>query len=159
LLISEIVLSKFVSSVVEVLAVPASVVVASVGTALIVVALSIAGVFDAEAGGGVSSIASITVIILHFFGPADFFAAEGSFSFCKSFVRCGPSGLSLIGKDSVITFRISSTSAAEGVEGVSSSISVAFCFGAVAFLFFGATAFGSGLSFLVFRISSSSSPF
>jgi hypothetical protein len=37
-----------------------------------------------------------------------------------------PSGLSLIGKDSVITFKISSTSAAEGVEGVSSSILVVF---------------------------------
>jgi hypothetical protein len=62
----------------------------------------------------------------------------------------------LIGKDSVITFRISSTSAAEGVEGVSFSISVVFGLGAVAFLFFGAATFGSGLDFLLFRIYSSS---
>jgi hypothetical protein len=86
-------------------------------------ATSAAGViFYAEAGGGVSSIACITVTILRFFGPTAFFAAEGSTFFCKSFVSCSPSGLSsLIGKDSVITFKISSTSAAEGVEGVSSS--------------------------------------
>jgi hypothetical protein len=62
-----------------------------------------------------------------------------------------PSGLSsLIGKDSVITFKISSTSAVEGVEGVSSSISVIFGFKAAAFLFFGAATFGSGLDFLFF---------
>jgi hypothetical protein len=54
----------------------------------------------------------------------------------------------LIGKDLVITFRISSTSAAEGVEGVSSSILVVFGFGAAAFFFFGAATFGSGLDFL-----------
>jgi hypothetical protein len=108
-----------------------------VGAASIAIATSAAGViFVAKAYDGVSSIASITVIILRLFGLADFFAAEGSFFFCKSFVRCGPSGLSLIGKDSVITFRISSTSTAEGVEGVSSSISVVFGFGAAAFLFF-----------------------
>jgi hypothetical protein len=129
--ISENVLSRFVA-----LAVAASAVVASVGSASVAVAPSIAGVFDAEVGGGVSSIASIIVLILHLFGPADFFAAEGSFFFYQSFVRCGPSGLSLIGKDSVITFRISSTSTAEGVEGDSSSISVVFGFRAVAFLFF-----------------------
>jgi hypothetical protein len=114
---------------------------------------SAAGVFDAEAGGGVSSMASITVMILRFFGLADFLPAEGSSFFCKSFIRCGPSGLSVIGKDSVITFKISSTSAAEGVEGVSSSISVVFGFGAATFLFFGAATFGSGLDFFLFRIS------
>jgi hypothetical protein len=65
-----------------------------------------------------------TVTILHFFGPTAFFAAEGSSFFCKSFVSCGPRGLSsLIGKDLVITFKVSPTSAAEGVEGVSSSFS------------------------------------
>jgi hypothetical protein len=106
----------FVSS-----AIVASAVAASAGAASVAVASSVAGVFDAEAGGGVSSMASIIVIILRLFGPADFLAAKGSSFFYKSFVRCGPSGLSLIGKDSVITFRISSTSAAEGVEGVSSS--------------------------------------
>jgi hypothetical protein len=67
--ISENVLSRFESS-----AVVASAVATSVGAALVAVALSTAGVFDAEAGGGVSSMASVTVIILHFFGPADFFA-------------------------------------------------------------------------------------
>jgi hypothetical protein len=97
--------------------------------------------------------ASITVIILRLFVLADFFAVESSPFFCKSFVRCGPSGLSVIGKDSVITFKISSTSAAEGVEGVSSSISVVFGFGAATFLFFGAATFGSGLDFFLFRIS------
>ena len=115
--------SRFVSSAIAASAVAVSV---GVGAASVAAVSSVAGViFVAEAGGGVSSIASITVIILHFFGPADFFTAEGSF-FCKSFVRCGPSGLSLIGKDSVITFRISSTSAAKGVEGVSSFILVVF---------------------------------
>jgi hypothetical protein len=59
----------------------------------------------------------------------------------------------LIGKDSVITFRISSKSAAEGVEGVSSSISVVFYFGAASFLYFGAATFGSGLDFLLFKVS------
>jgi hypothetical protein len=134
--ILESVLSKFAS-----LVVAASAIVASAGAALVAAALSTTGAFDAKAGGGVSSMASITVIILRFFGPADFFVADGSFFFYKSFVRCGPSGLSLLGKDSVITFRDSSTSATEGVEAVSSSLSVAFCFGAVFFLFFGATAF------------------
>jgi hypothetical protein len=49
------VLSRFVAS-----TVPASAVPASVGAASAAVALSTAGVFDAEAGGGVSSMASIT---------------------------------------------------------------------------------------------------
>jgi hypothetical protein len=90
------------------------------------------------------------------FGPTAFFAAEGSSFFCKSFVSCGPSGLSsLIGKDLVITFKISSTSAAEGVEGVSSSISAAFGSRVAALLFFEITIFGSGLDFLFFRASSS----
>jgi hypothetical protein len=141
------VLSRFVFATVA-----ASTVVASVGATSVAITTSTAGViFDAEAGGGVSSIASITVIILRLFGPTDFFAAEGSFFFYKSFVRCGPSGLSLIGKDSVIIFRISSMSAVEGIEGVSSSISIVFGFGAAAFLFFGAATFDSGLDFLFFR--------
>jgi hypothetical protein len=133
--------SRFVSS-----AVSASTVAASAGAALVAAASSAAGVFDTEAGGGVSSMTSITVIILRLFGTADFLAAEES-SFCKTFVRCGPSGLSLIGKDSVITIRISSTSAAEGVEGASSSSSVDFGLGAAAFLFFGAATFCLGLDF------------
>jgi hypothetical protein len=58
--ISENVLSRFVS-----LAIAASAVAALVGAASVAVATSAASViFDAEAGGGVSSIASITVIIL-----------------------------------------------------------------------------------------------
>jgi intracellular sulfur oxidation DsrE/DsrF family protein len=82
------------------------------------------------------------------FRPTAFFAAEGSSFFCKSFVSSGPRGLSsLIGKDSVITFKISSTSVAEGVEGVPSSISAIFGSGVVVFLFFEVVTFGSGLDF------------
>jgi hypothetical protein len=62
----------------------------------------------------------------------------------------------LIGKDSVITFKISSTSVAGGVEGVSSSTSVTFGSGVAAFFFFKATTFGSGLDFLYFKVFSSS---
>jgi hypothetical protein len=85
--------------------------VASAAAASAEVSASAASViFDAEASGGVSSMACITVIILWFLGPSAFFAADGSSFFCKSFVSCGPRGLSsLIGKDSVITFKISST--------------------------------------------------
>jgi hypothetical protein len=50
----------------------------------------------------------------------------------------------LIGKGSVITFRISSTSATEGVAGASSSWADVFGFGDAAFLFLGAAIFGSG---------------
>jgi hypothetical protein len=58
----------------------------------------------------------------------------------------------LIGKDSVITFRISSTSAAEGVAGTSSSQtnlsgSGDTGFGDAAFLFLEAATFGSNFSF------------
>jgi hypothetical protein len=112
-------------------------------------AASATAVFGAEANGGVSSIASMTVIILRFFGSAGFSAAEGSFFFCKSLISSGPSGLSLLGRDSVISFKISSASVAEGVEGISSSKS-AFGFGVVAFLFFETATFGSGLDFFFF---------
>jgi hypothetical protein len=54
------VLSRFVSSAVEVSAIPASAVLASVGAASAAIALSTAGVFYAEAGGGVFLMASIT---------------------------------------------------------------------------------------------------
>jgi hypothetical protein len=135
---TESVFSKFVAS-----AATVSEVEASVGAASAIV------VFDAEADGGVSSIASMTVIILHFFGSAGFSAAEGSFFFYKSFISSGPSGLSLLGRDSVITFKISFASVAEGVEGISSSKS-AFGFGAVAFLFFDTATFGSELDFFLF---------
>jgi uncharacterized membrane protein len=117
-------------------------------------------IFDAEAGGGVSSIACITVTILWFLGPTAFFVAEGSSFLYKSFVSCGPRGLrSLIGKDSVITFKISATSATEGVEGVSSSISTTFGSGVAVFLFFEVAAFNSGLVFLFFRAFCRLSPF
>jgi hypothetical protein len=66
----------------------------------------------------------------------------------------------LTGKDLVITFRISSTSAAEGVAGTSSSRTnlsgsgdAGFGdagFGDAAFLFLGATTFGSNFSFFFF---------
>jgi hypothetical protein len=57
----------------------------------------------------------------------------------------------LRGKDSVITFKIYSTSAAGGIEGISSSISVVFGSTAEAFLFFGTATFGSGLDFFLFQ--------
>jgi hypothetical protein len=67
---SENVLSRFISS-----AIAASAVAAP----------STAGViFDVEAGSGVSSMASITVIILRLFGPADFLAAEAPPSSVKA---------------------------------------------------------------------------
>jgi hypothetical protein len=59
--ISESVLSKFAS-----LVVAASAIAASASVALVAVALSTAGAFDAKADGGVSSMASVTVIILCF---------------------------------------------------------------------------------------------
>jgi hypothetical protein len=93
-------------------------------------------------------------MILRLFSAGFLIAASSSF-FCKSFISCGPSGLSLRGKDSVITFKISSTSMAGGVEGISSSISVVFGFAAEAFLFFGAATFGSGLDFFFFEAFSS----
>jgi hypothetical protein len=141
---SSSVVSKSVAS-----AAAASKVVASGGAA------SAATVFGAEAGGGVSSIASMTVIILRFFGSVGFSAAEGFFFFCKSFISSGPSGLSLLCRDSVITFKISSASVTVGVEGASSSKS-AFGYKAGAFLFFDTATFGSGLDFFFFAKFSSS---
>jgi hypothetical protein len=135
---TESVFSKFVAS-----AAAASEVEAFAGAALV------AAVFGAEADDGVSSIASMTVIILRFFGLVGFLAAEGSFFLYKSFISSGPSGISLLGRDSVITFKISSALVAEGVEGISSSKS-AFGFGVVAFLFFEMATFGSELDFFHF---------
>jgi hypothetical protein len=63
----------------------------------------------------------------------------------------------LRGKDSVITLKISSTSAVGGVEGTSSSISAVFGFAVEAFLFFGTAIFGSGLDFFFFKAFSYSS--
>jgi hypothetical protein len=149
--ISEKVPSRFVSSTVS-----ASAVTASAGASSVAAVSSATGVFDAETGGGVSSIASKTVMILRLFS-AGFLITAGSSFFYKSFISCGPGGLSLRGKDLVITFKISSTSGAGGVEGISSSISVVFCFVAAAFLFFVTATFGSGLDFFFFKAFSSSS--
>jgi K+ transporter len=78
---------------------------------------------------------------------------EGSPFFCKSFVSSGLRGLSsLMGKDSVITFKISAISAVRGVKEVSSVASVIFGSGVSAFLFFKIVAFGSGVDFLFFEI-------
>jgi hypothetical protein len=77
--ISESVLSKFAPS-----AVAPSAVAASAGATSVAVALLTAGAFDVEASGGVSSMASVTVIILRFFGPADFFVAEAPSSSIKA---------------------------------------------------------------------------
>jgi hypothetical protein len=81
-------------------------------------ALAMGVILDAEANGGVRSMACMTVTILRFFCPsASFFVAEGSSFFNKSFVSSSPRGLSSwMGKDSVITFKISAISAAGGVE-------------------------------------------
>jgi hypothetical protein len=62
-------------------AVSASALSASPGATSVAAELSIAGVFDADASGGVYLITSTTRIILSFFGSSDFFDAEGSFSF------------------------------------------------------------------------------
>jgi hypothetical protein len=67
----------------------------------------------------------ITFTIRRFFGSFTFsFAAEGHPFFYKNCVSSDPSGPSnLKGGESVITFRISATSAVEGVEGLSFSAS------------------------------------
>jgi hypothetical protein len=66
--------------------------------------------------------ACITFTIHCFFCSFTFSStAEGCPFFCKKFVSSDPIGLSSSkGGESVITFRISATSAAEGVEGASS---------------------------------------
>jgi hypothetical protein len=61
-----------------------------------------------------------------------------------------------MGKDLVITFKISDILAAGGVKGVSSAASDIFGTGLLAFLFFEAAAFGSGVDFLFFEAFSSS---
>jgi hypothetical protein len=75
-------------------------------------------VLSAEAGGGVCSIAYITFIIHRFFCPLAFPSTVEAVSFdCKRLVRSNLRGLSSAnGMGSVITFRISETSAAEGEE-------------------------------------------
>jgi hypothetical protein len=55
--------------------------VASAAAASVAVVLSTAGAFRAEAPGGVPLMASVTVIILCFFGLVTFFVFAGSFSF------------------------------------------------------------------------------
>jgi hypothetical protein len=78
-----------------------------------------------EAEGGVHSMACITFTICCFFGSFTFsYVAEGCPFFCKNCVSSDPSGLnSLKDGESVISFRISATSVAEGIEGVSFSAS------------------------------------
>ena len=61
-----------------------------------------------------------------------------------------------MGKDSVITFKISAISVAGGVEGVSSVASVVFSSRVSAFLFFETATFGSGVDFIFFEAFSSS---
>jgi hypothetical protein len=55
--------------------------------------LAVGAILDAEADGGIRSMACITLPILRFFSPSVFFVAEGSSFFCKSFVSSGPRGL------------------------------------------------------------------
>jgi hypothetical protein len=117
-------------------------------------------ILAAEAEGGVRSMACITLTMLRFFCPSVFsFAAEGCSFFCKNFVSSVPRGLSnLLGRESVITFKISATSGVEGVEGASS---VSSFFGSVegvvsSLHFLENIAFGSGAVFAFFKIFSSS---
>jgi hypothetical protein len=98
--------------------------------------------------------------ILRFFCPSTFsFAAEGCSFFYKNFVSSGPRGLnSSMGRESVIIFKISATSAVEGVEGASS---VSSTFGSAdgvlsSLRFLDDVAFGSGAVFALFKIFSSS---
>jgi hypothetical protein len=104
--------------------------------------------------------ACITLTILRFFCPSTFsIAAEGCSFFCKNFVSSGPRGLSsLMGRESLITFKISATSAAEGVEGASS---VSSTFGTAkdvvsSLCLLEGVAFGSGAVFTFFKKNSSS---
>jgi hypothetical protein len=85
-----------------------------------------------------------------FFRQYKTFFCRSCFVPLKNFVSFGATGLSLTGKGSVITFIISSTSAAEGVAGVSSSRTNVFGSGDAVFLFLAATTFGSGLNFSFF---------
>jgi hypothetical protein len=89
-------------------------------------ALAAVTILAAEAEGSVRSMACITLTILHFFCPSAFsFAAEGCSFFCKNFISSGPRGLSsLMGRESVITFKISAISAPKGVAGASSVSSI-----------------------------------
>ena len=104
--------------------------------------------------------ACITLTILRFFCPSTFyFVAEGCSFFYKNFVSSGPRGLSnLMGRESVITFKLSANSAAEGVEGASSvSSTFGSAEGVVSSLhFLEDVAFGSGAVFAFFKIFSSS---
>jgi hypothetical protein len=59
-----------------------------------------------------------------------------------------------MGKDSVITFRISASSAVGGVEGASSLVSATFGPTTSGFLFLETVAFGSGVDFALIEIFS-----
>jgi hypothetical protein len=93
-----------------------------------------------------------------FFRLCGTFCCRSFFALLKKLVSSGASRLSLTCKGSVITFRISSTSAAEGVAGASSSRADVFGFGDAGFgdaslLFFETATFGPGLSFLEISFS------
>ena len=79
------------------------------------------GAFTSGYEGSVRSMACITFTIRRFFCSFTFSSVvEGCPLFCKNFASSDPSELSsLKGGESVITFRISATSTAEGVEGAS----------------------------------------
>jgi hypothetical protein len=121
-----------------------------------IVALSV------EAKGGVYSIASIMFIIRRFFCPPFSPSAAAAISFdYKRLVRSNLRGLSREnGKGSVITFKISETSAAEDEEGLIIFFSTSCTFvssedNLASFCFLGTDSFGSDR---VFAFSKSSGP-
>jgi hypothetical protein len=111
-------------------------------------------VYSAKAGGGVCSMACITFIIHSFFCPPTFPPiAEVVFFECKRLVRSDLRGLSSANKmGSVITFRISETSAEEGEEAPASLSGTSCTFvptGEILmiFRFLGTESFGSAAIF------------
>jgi hypothetical protein len=138
-------------------------VAASSSSSALPVSSAFAGIvaFVAEAQGGVFSIACIIFTIHRFFCPSIFSSiAKGVALLYKSFVSSNPRGLSsLNGGDSIITFKISTTSVADGDRGVFSAASSTF--GSVegiwsSFRFLEIVAFSSGVVFAFFKAFSSS---
>jgi hypothetical protein len=114
--------------------------------------------FAAEVEGGVCSIACITFIICRFFCPPTFSSTAGAVSFdCKRLVKSNLRGLSSAnGMDSVIIFRISDTSVAEGERGLIVFSGTSYTIGSAedilsSFRFSGAESFGSGRVFCFFE--------
>jgi hypothetical protein len=100
-------------------------------------------------------------IIRHFFYPRSLLSvAEGISFFYKRFVSFNPKGLSsLNGGDSVITFKISNTSATEGDRGLKVFSGTSCTFGSAegifsSFRFLGVGAFETGDVFIFFKVSS-----